>query len=105
MNDTPQVVLLMVPFAGFDRGLLDGIARYAQIHGPWVFYLSGDNPEVPLPASDSLSGKLTQLARVSGSVAPLPLPNLRKWGATGVVGRIQTSKIARKIVASGLPVI
>ena len=31
MADTPRIVLLMHPFAGYDRGLLEGIARYAQI--------------------------------------------------------------------------
>jgi hypothetical protein len=53
MTKTPRVVLMMVPFAGYDRGLLEGIARYTHLHGPWVFYLSGDYPAVPLPASDN----------------------------------------------------
>jgi hypothetical protein len=34
---THRVVLLMVPFAGYDRGLLRGIAQYAEMHGPWMF--------------------------------------------------------------------
>ena len=96
---------MMVPFAGYDRGLLEGIARYAHLHGPWVFYLSGDYPEVPLPTSDSLSGKLTGLEYISGVVGATPLPSLRRWGATGVIGRIQSAKVARKILAAGLPLI
>ena len=105
MTKTPRVVLMMVPFAGYDRGLLEGIARYTHFHGPWVFYLSGDYPEVPLPSSDSLSGKLTGLEYVSGVVPATPLPSLRRWGATGVIGRIQSARIARKILAAGLPLI
>jgi LacI family transcriptional regulator len=33
------------------------------------------------------------------------LPSLRRWGATGVIGRIQSARIARKILAAGLPLI
>ncbi len=65
----------MVPFGGFDRGLLDGIAPYVQIHGPWFFYMSSDISEVPLPSSDSVSGKLPWLANASGVVENMPLPD------------------------------
>jgi LacI family transcriptional regulator len=106
MAQAPRVVLLMIPFTGFDRGLLDGIARYAQVQGPWSFYLSGDYPEVPLPAPDSLSGAFQWPDfAIAAEVSELPFPNLRRWQATGVIARIQSAKIARKILASGLPVI
>lgn len=105
MPSTPQVVLLMVPFAGFDRGLLDGIARYAQLHGPWVFFLSGDDPRLPLPASDSVTGNATNLAGASQMLNMLPLPDLVRWGATGVIGRIHTRRIATRIAKAGIPVI
>ena len=58
MTSTPRVVLLMHPFAGYDRGLLEGIARYAQLHGPWVFCVAGEHRGVPMPESDSTSDKL-----------------------------------------------
>jgi LacI family transcriptional regulator len=105
MAETPRVVLSVIPFTGYDRGLLDGIARYAQLHGPWVFYFSGDYPEVPLPAPDSLSGRFNGPEYVSEAVAPAPFPNLRKWKANGVIARIQSARVARKILASGLPVV
>jgi LacI family transcriptional regulator len=105
MTDTPHVVLLMTPFAGFDQGLAEGIARYNQVHGPWVFYRASDYPEVPLPATESLSGGFTGPEYVSAGAASHPFPNLRSWGATGVIGRILTAQIARKILASGLPAI
>ena len=81
MNETPRVVLLMIPFAGYDRGLLEGIARYAHLHGPWTFCLSGDFPEMPVPFSDSMSGNFVGLEYLSGMVTDMSLPNLRRWGA------------------------
>jgi LacI family transcriptional regulator len=105
MNETPRVVLLMIPFAGYDRGLLEGIARYAQLHGPWMFCMSGDYPEMPFPASDSVSGKFVGLEYLSAMVTGMSMPNLRRWGAKGVIGRIQSPKMAKALLDSGLPVI
>ena len=34
---TPTVILLIAPARAFDRGLLRGIARYANERGPWTF--------------------------------------------------------------------
>lgn len=105
MPEAPRVVLLMIPFTGYDRGLLDGIARYTQVQSPWVYYLSGDYPEVPLPAPDSLSGAFQWPEYGSGAAAQTPFPDLRRWRANGVIGRIQSATIARKVLASRLPVI
>ena len=105
MKETPRVVLLMIPFAGYDRGLLEGISRYAQLHGPWMFYLSGDYPEMPVPAPDSLTGNFVGAEYLSAMMTDMSLPNLRRWGAKGVIGRIQSSKMAKTLAASGLPVI
>ncbi len=33
-----RVILLIAPTRAFDRGLLQGIARYANERGPWTFY-------------------------------------------------------------------
>jgi LacI family transcriptional regulator len=105
MSETPRVALLMVPFAGYDRGLLEGIARYAQLHGPWVFFLPGEYPEVPLPTCDSLSGEFIGQEYMSSVAAGVSLPDLRRWGVHGVIGRIQSLKMAEELLASGLPVI
>jgi LacI family transcriptional regulator len=105
MATARRVVLLLIPFAGYDRGLLGGIARYSQVHGPWAFYLSGDYPGVPLPISESHSGELVGLEYLWGSMGNTTLPNLRRWGATGIIGRIQTPQLARRISATRLPVI
>jgi len=38
MFKAPKIILLIVPTRAFDRGLLQGIARYANEYGPWTFY-------------------------------------------------------------------
>jgi LacI family transcriptional regulator len=98
------VVLLMVPYAGFDRDLLEGISRYTQLHGPWMFYRPNDYPEVPWPASESVGGSLQGQEYLSAGGGNL-LARLRQWGATGVIGRILNAQTARKILACGLPAI
>jgi LacI family transcriptional regulator len=105
MATARRVILHMIPFAGYDRGLLSGIARYSQIHGPWAFYVAGDNPGVPLPVPESRSGDLAGLDFLWGSMGNRSFPDLRQWKATGIIGRIQTPRLARRISASPLPVI
>ena len=38
MFRAPKIILLVAPTRAFDRGLLQGIARYANEYGPWTFY-------------------------------------------------------------------
>jgi LacI family transcriptional regulator len=104
MTDIPRVALLLQPFAGFDRGLLEGIARYVRLHGPWLFCLSAYNPGVPMPDSDSIGGELLQSIPV-GKVRRSPSLPLQRLGTTGVIGRIQSPGAARTLLASGLPTI
>ena len=102
---TPRVVLLMVPFTGFDQGLLEGIARYTQIHGPWVLYRPNDYPEVPSPASESTGGSFSGREYFSAVTAGYRLPSLRRWGATGVIGRVRTARLAQRVLQAGLPIV
>ena len=104
MTGTPRVVLLMHPFAGYDRGLLEGIARYAQLHGPWVFCLAGEHRGVPMPQSDSTSDKMFPPAGVRWHGRSEPF-SLRRLDAAGVIGRVQTPAIARSLLSSRLPLI
>ena len=106
MSELPRVALLTIPFTGFDRGLVEGITRYAQLHGPWVFYLSGDPPGVPVltVVPDSHSGKFRNVDAENLATGTV-LADLRRWKITGVIGRIQSAKVARRILASGLPAI
>src|SRR3989304_3006169 len=100
MNEPPRVVLLMHPFAGYDRGLLEGIARYAQIHGPWGFCLSGEHPALPTLGSASISGKVFSVRETETSLRKKSFP-LARWGVSGIIGRIPTPAIARTLLASG----
>ncbi len=38
MPDTPKVLLIVDLLWEYSRGFLRGIARYAHLHGPWIFY-------------------------------------------------------------------
>lgn len=100
-----KVVLLMSPFAGYDRGLLYGIARYARFSGFWVFYLSGDHPGLPFPEMEAVTGASIGLERISKGHRGRTLPDLRSLGATGFIGRIQSPKIAEVVLSSGLPAV
>jgi LacI family transcriptional regulator len=100
----PRVVLLMHPFAGYDRGLLEGIARYAQIHEPWVFCLAAEYPEVPTLDSDSITGKMFHIRPAKRGVRKTGFA-LGRLGAAGVIGRIQTPAMVRALLSSRLPAI
>lgn len=104
MSETPRVVLLMVPFAGFDQGLLEGIARYTQLHDPWMLYRANDYPEVPLATTESVSGNLLGQGYSSAGPSQFGLSDLRRLRATGVIGRILTAAFARKLLSAGVPV-
>ena len=77
---TPRVALLIETARGYGRGLLRGIVRYARLHGPWAFYVT--------------PGDFEQM-----------LPKMRQWDGTGIIARIETPRVARAILQSGLPTI
>ena len=60
--------------------MLRGIVRYASLYGPWQFYFT--------------PGDFAQA-----------LPTMEQWGGTGIIARIETTKVAKAIIASGLPTI
>lgn len=80
MKGTPKVALLIETARGYGRDLLRGIVRYARLHGPWGFYVT--------------PGDFEQM-----------LPRMRDWGGTGIIARIETPRVARAILDSGLPAI
>jgi LacI family transcriptional regulator len=104
MRDVPHVILLLYPNAGLDRGMLEGIVRYARTHGPWIFYLAGEEPGLPLPEFEAVSGAPVKTFQVSARQR-VHLPDLRGWGVTGIIGRLQNRQIARLALNSGAPVI
>ena len=38
MTKIPRVILLIETSTERGRGLLRGIAKYSDLHGPWIFY-------------------------------------------------------------------
>lgn len=100
----PRIVLMLHPSAGYDRGLLGGISRYAQLHQPWVFCFATEYPAVPLPNFDSITGNILPAESFKEDSRQI-LASLNRLGAAGVIGRIQTPGIARTLLASQLPVI
>jgi len=80
MRKTPKVALLVETARGFGRDLLRGVARYAQHHGPWSFYITPGDFEHVVPA-------------------------MKQWGGTGIIARIPNERIARAILDAKLPTI
>ena len=80
MRKTPKVALLVETARAFGRDLLRGIARYAQHHGPWSFYINPGDFEHALP-------------------------EMKLWGGTGIIARIPNEQIARAVLAAKLPTI
>ena len=80
MKKVPRVALLMETSRGYGRELLRGIAEYVRLHGPWDLIVS--------------PGDFLQ-----------KVPDLKAWGATGVICRIENEQIARQIFHAGLPTI
>lgn len=100
-----RVVLMMSPHAGYDRGVLRGIARYARHHGPWALLLSGEQPGVPFPGIEGSANVLPAATTRAQPPKRSTLLNLKKLGATGIIGRLYTPQIAEAVAASGLPLI
>jgi LacI family transcriptional regulator len=80
MRELPKVALLVETSRGFGRDLLRGIARYAQLHGPWSFHITAGDFEHAVP-------------------------KMKQWGGTGIIARIPNDRVARAIVEANVPTI
>ncbi|TWT31098.1 Xylose operon regulatory protein [Posidoniimonas corsicana] len=75
-----RVALLVETARAFGREFLRGIARYSREHGPWSFHISpGDYEQV--------------------------VPKMKQWGGTGIIARIPNERVARQVLAAGVPTI
>ena len=79
-SQVPKVALLIETSRGYGRSMLRGIVRYASLYGPWQFYVTPGDFEQALPA-------------------------MEQWGGTGIIARIETARVARAIIQSGLPTV
>jgi len=84
MPKIPKVILLIDTARSYGRGLLEGIAKYSNLHGPWIFYWKAP------------------FYRESGG-RELTLPRLRGLNADGIIMREQ--KKTKEIISMGLPTI
>jgi LacI family transcriptional regulator, galactose operon repressor len=76
----PKVTLLIESSRGYGRGLLRGIVRYAQLHGPWSFYIRpGDFEQT--------------------------LPEMKLWGGAGIIARVESRPMAEAIAAADVPTV
>jgi LacI family transcriptional regulator len=76
-----RVALLVETSRGHGRQILDGVARYAAEHGPWSLRLEPRNLDDRPPGW------------------------LRSWQGDGIIVRCDSSRMARAVLATGLPVI
>jgi LacI family transcriptional regulator len=79
-DDAPRVALLVETARSFGRDFLSGIARYARLHGPWIFHITpGDFQH--------------------------KLPKMKQWGGTGIIARIYDQQVADAVLEADLPTI
>ncbi len=82
MAEIKKVILILEMSRGVDRALARGIARYSRLQGPWAFY-----------SDPGAGGRQTSI------------PQLKHWGAHGIIAHNPTPATAKKIIASGLPAV
>ena len=105
MNRPPNVVLFIIPYAGYDRAVLRGIAAYARHHGPWGFYVSGEYPGLPMPQAEAVSVSRVEVEQTTGLRSRVIVPDLTALGADGVIGRFQSPKMRDQILKAGIPAV
>ena len=79
--ELPEVLLLVETSTGYGRGILEGVGRYVREHGPWLIYFQ---------------------RRGLVDLAPRWL---RDWKGHGIIARTATAGMAKKLLATGLPVV
>ena len=77
----PHVALVVETSLASGRDILRGIARYSCEHGPWSLY------HEPRSLEDSVPGWL------------------RNWRGDGIIARLQNARIAKAVLAAGIPVV
>jgi LacI family transcriptional regulator len=81
MAKIPHVALLIETSREYARGLLRGVARYHQEHGPWSIYFEPHGLDDPPPTW------------------------LKSWKGDGILARINNRRMADAILKTGLPAV
>jgi LacI family transcriptional regulator len=77
----PKVLLLIETSTGYGRGILEGIGRYVREYGPWLIFFERRGLADPPPRW------------------------LHKWQGHGIIARTATRSVAKRLRATGLPVV
>ena len=80
MPDSPKVILLLETSREYGRQLQFGITKYSYFNGPWTFYREPGGRD-------------------------RPLPQLKDWGANGMIAHVHDGSMAQKIKKTGIPTI
>jgi LacI family transcriptional regulator len=81
MRRLPHIALLIETSREYGRGLLRGVSRYHQEHGPWSIYFEPHGLNEPPPTW------------------------LKSWRGDGILARIDDRRTADMILATGLPAV
>jgi LacI family transcriptional regulator len=81
MRRLPHIALLIETSREYGRGLLRGVSRYHQEHGPWSIYFEPHGLNEPPPTW------------------------LKNWRGDGILARIDNRRTANMILATGLPAV
>ncbi len=79
MNRIPKVAVLIESSRSYGRGLIEGVARYSRLHGPWLMYFEPRGSDVAPPAW------------------------LSQWDGDGILARIDDQCMADAVLATDLP--
>lgn len=81
MRKTPHIALLIETSREYGRGLLRGVARYQQEHGPWSIFFEPHGLDDPPPSW------------------------LTDWDGDGILARVNSGRMANTILETGLPAV
>ena len=76
-----RIALLIESSRAYGRNVLDGVAAYVRIHGPWTFYYQERAIDTPMPA------------------------DLRRWRPDGLLVRIMDPSFGRQVRRLRVPVV
>jgi LacI family transcriptional regulator len=79
-GDRPRVGLLVSAWNEYGRGIIEGVWQYAERHGQWLLEMQ---PNLPDGSTEIPAG----------------------WAVDGVIGQVQTSRLAARLRETGVPVV
>ena len=74
MRKIPRIVLMIEPLGEYVQGILLGIVKYANAHGPWSFYRTPGKHEGILPQlePEQADGIIARIPKTAWSIRKLP---------------------------------